>query len=64
MLLLDEITSGLDAEATAIVEELVRDFLHQDKGSAVWVTHRGDQIERVATRRLALENGRMAEAGG
>jgi phosphate-transporting ATPase len=64
VLLLDEITSGLDANATAIAEELVGEFLHQDNGGAVWVTHRRDQIKRIATRRVALESGRIAEAAG
>ena len=48
VLLLDEPTSNLDAEATLAVERTLAEH------SAIWVTHDGAQIDRVADRTLAL----------
>ncbi len=61
VLLLDEPTAALDAEATERVEALVRARL--DAGASVLiVTHSGDQAERLAGRRLRIEDGAVVEA--
>ena len=61
VLLLDEPTSGLDKPAAAAVEELVTS--HLDAGaSGVWVSHDESQAQRIAGRRLVLEDGRAREA--
>ncbi|EOD30525.1 hypothetical protein EMIHUDRAFT_460688 [Emiliania huxleyi CCMP1516] len=46
VLLLDEVTSACDGEATALVEALVA----QAAVGAVWITHDTAQASRVATR--------------
>lgn len=57
VLLLDEPTSGLDTFATAAVERLVGSYF-EDGASGVWVSHDDGQAQRMARRRLILENGR------
>ena len=61
VLLLDEPTSGLDEALTLSAERLVRDRL-ADGAAALWVTHDAAQARRVATRSLAIADGRLAEA--
>jgi len=59
-LLLDEPTSGLDPDAVERVEALIR--ARQEAGIAVlWVTHDRTQAERVARRRLEIEDGKLRE---
>ena len=61
VMLLDEPTGPLDEEATAAVEALLRE--KQDNGLALfWVSHDRRQAERVATRQLWIERGRLREA--
>ena len=60
VLLVDEPTGPLDEESTAAVEALLRE--KQSNGLAIlWVTHDKRQAERVATRRLWIEGGRLRE---
>lgn len=62
VLLLDEPTAALDAEATAAVEALL-DGLRRDGLALLWVTHDPVQAQRVAQRRLVLRDGAVdAEA--
>jgi phosphate-transporting ATPase len=57
LLLLDEPTSGLDTDATEAVEAMIAE-IRRDRGTAIlWVTHDGAQAERVASRRMTIENG-------
>ncbi len=60
VLLLDEITSGLDTDATHAVEELVADLRTRDVG-VLWVTHDAEQARRVAPRKLSISNGEVIE---
>jgi len=60
VLLLDEPTSALDPESTALVEDLVRSQLEKGCG-IVLITHDATQRERLAQRRLRLEDGRLKE---
>ncbi|WP_046471573.1 ABC transporter ATP-binding protein [Allosalinactinospora lopnorensis] len=57
VLLLDEPSSALDEEATAVLERAVRDLARQGI-TAVWVTHDPDQVRRVADRVLRIAGGR------
>ncbi len=55
VLLLDEPTASLDAEATQHVEQLVAAWLAEDPERAVlWTSHRADQIERMTTAQIDL----------
>jgi putative ABC transport system ATP-binding protein len=57
VLLLDEPTSAVDAEAAAVIEHAVRE-LAADGIPALWVTHDQAQVERAADRVLHIERGR------
>lgn len=60
VLLLDEPTAALDAEAEAAVEGLIR--RRQARGVAIiLVTHSDAQADRLATRRYRMDHGRLAE---
>ena len=56
--LLDEPTSGLDPDSTHVVEEMLQQ--RAANGAAIlFVTHDPGQSDRLATRKLALINGRL-----
>jgi len=57
VLLLDEPTSAVDAEAAGVIERAVRE-LADDGIPAVWVTHDRAQAERAADRVLHIKLGR------
>ena len=61
VLLLDEPTAALDAEATAAVEKLLADWLAEltAERTTIWVTHDQQQAQRVARRLLHLRDGRL-----
>lgn len=61
VLLLDEPTAALDADATAQVEALVSGWLggRPERRAVVWVTHDLQQARRVATRVLRMDKGRL-----
>lgn len=55
VLLLDEPTASLDAEAAGQIERLVEDWLAEDSGRAtVWTSHHAAQLQRVTDRRIDL----------
>lgn len=56
VLLLDEPTSAVDAEAAGVIERAVRE-LAADGIPALWVTHDSAQVERAADRVLRIERG-------
>ncbi|ORW65005.1 glycine/betaine ABC transporter [Mycobacterium riyadhense] len=62
VLLLDEPTSAVDADAAEVIERAVRE-LAQDGIPALWVTHNPAQVERVADRVLHMERGRCTGFG-
>lgn len=57
VLLLDEPTSAVDAEAAEVIERAVRE-LADDGIAALWVTHDPAQVERTADRVLHIQRGR------
>lgn len=58
ILLLDEVTSALDVDNTAIVEEAV-DSLNKQGITVLWVTHNPEQSKRWAGKLLKVENGQI-----
>jgi len=62
VLMLDEPTSAVDAEAAEVIEHAVRD-LAADGIPALWVTHNSAQVARAADRVLRLEHGRSQGMG-
>jgi putative ABC transport system ATP-binding protein len=60
ILLLDEPTAALDPKTATEVEELVIDWTERspDQRALVWVSHDVAQGNRVATRKIQMENGR------
>jgi putative ABC transport system ATP-binding protein len=60
VLLLDESTSGLDADATAAVEAMIAERAQGGTG-VVWVTHDADQARRLASRCFTMKDGRLIE---
>lgn len=62
VLLLDEPTSAVDAEAARVIEHAVRE-LAAGGIPALWVTHEAAQVERVADRVLHIERGRSRGLG-
>lgn len=58
ILLLDEVTSALDAENTAIVENAVWE-LNREGVTVLWVTHNDAQSRRYANELLTIEDGRI-----
>jgi putative ABC transport system ATP-binding protein len=62
VLLLDEPTSAVDADAAGVIERAVRE-LADDGIPALWVTHEPAQVERAADRVLHIERGRSIGLG-
>ncbi len=58
ILLLDEVTSALDEQNTATVEEVVKSF-HGSGSSVLWVTHNPEQSKKNANKVLTLEAGKI-----
>lgn len=62
VLLLDEPTASLDPENVARVESLVAQYRLQHNAAVLWVSHNEDQIRRVASRQLMIDQGRLIGA--
>lgn len=62
ILLLDEPTSAIDAEATTAIERLIDQWLRQqpDQRATVWVTHDQQQAGRVAHHVLEMNTGALS----
>ncbi|MEM7395428.1 MAG: ABC transporter ATP-binding protein, partial [Verrucomicrobiota bacterium] len=61
VLLLDEPTANLDTTSTQIVETMIADYSRRHQAPALWVIHHPDQLQRVATRSLVIEDGQWKE---
>jgi putative ABC transport system ATP-binding protein len=62
VLLLDEPTAALDQASTLAIERVIADIVAQG-GTVVLVSHRTDQIRRLAGHVLVLNGGRLTETG-
>lgn len=62
VLLLDEVTSALDAANAARIERLVAGLVAEGI-MAVWVTHDLEQLQRVAQRVVVVIDGHIAQSG-
>ncbi len=60
---LDEPTAAMDMEATALAEELIRDYVRRTGCTMLLVTHSLQQARRLADRVLYFSRGELAEAG-
>lgn len=63
IVLLDEPTSSLDADAAERVEALLADVMAAYSLTAVLVTHDAEQARRLGTRGVRLKGGRVVRAG-
>lgn len=61
VLLMDEVTSSLDAASGAVLERLARELAAQGV-PVVWVSHDREQIERLADATIELEAGQVVRA--
>jgi len=61
ILLLDEPTSALDENAKTGVETLLLDIMQERRLTYLWVTHDQDQAQRMATRIMLMENGKIVQ---
>ncbi|MGO1950024.1 MAG: ABC transporter ATP-binding protein [Mycobacteriaceae bacterium] len=60
VILADEVTSALDAEATAVLENLLRTV--SDTVAVIWVSHSAEQVRRIADRVLRIDAGKVLAA--
>ena len=64
LLLLDEPTANLDEENALRAESILLEYRETTAASIVWVGHQKEQLLRVADRRFALSDGKLAQIGG
>lgn len=62
IILMDEPTSSLDPGATRTIENLILELKEQGR-TIILVSHNFDQIERIATACVVLDQGRLIFAG-
>jgi putative ABC transport system ATP-binding protein len=60
MLLLDEVTSALDPENTALVESIISN-LSKEGVTILWITHNPKQAVDLGCRNMHIENGQIME---
>ncbi len=58
ILLLDEITSALDADNASIVESII-DALNETGTTVLWITHNPEQSRKYANKLLTIEAGEI-----
>lgn len=59
ILLLDEPFSALDDQTRAAARDLVRDLTRQHGWHTILVTHHGEDVQALASRRYRIESGRL-----
>ncbi len=62
VLLLDEPTASLDRGNVARVESLVTQYRLRHNVAVLWVSHNEEQIKRVASRQLKIDQGQLIGA--
>ncbi|EGT5235287.1 phosphonate C-P lyase system protein PhnK, partial [Clostridioides difficile] len=63
ILLLDEVTTGLDVSVQAEVLDLIREIQRELKISMIVVSHDFDVIKMLADRTIVMKNGSVIESG-
>lgn len=63
LLLLDEVTTGLDVSVQAAILDLILELQFESGVSMVVVTHDMGVIRHLATRTLVMQHGRVVESG-
>jgi putative ABC transport system ATP-binding protein len=58
VLLLDEVTSALDADNTLIVENAI-ETMNREGITVLWVTHNPEQGKKYADKLLTIEGGKI-----
>ena len=63
MLLLDEPTASLDEATARLVEQLVLGWLEQSSASRslIWISHDREQVQRIATRVVTMNEGELRD---
>ena len=60
VVLLDEVTSGLDIKSAKMVKKVVREYVwRRESCAAVWSTHRLEEIAEVCDRVIMIEGGNI-----
>ena len=57
VLLLDEPTASLDKDNTQKLEAFIQHYLKENKASALWISHDPEQLNRVASKQLTMNDG-------
>ncbi|MBN1850658.1 MAG: ATP-binding cassette domain-containing protein [Deltaproteobacteria bacterium] len=63
LLLLDEVTSGLDVSVQARVLDLIRNLQHDLKVTTIVVSHDLGVIRMLTSRTMVMKNGQIVESG-
>ncbi len=58
ILLLDEVTSGLDKENTKIVQSLIKK-INEEGMTVLWITHDMDQSKSIFNKRVHIDEGKI-----
>lgn len=61
VLLLDEPTASLDRENILRVEEVISVYRQRHGAAVLWVSHNTEQITRVCSQHVKIENGALVE---
>jgi putative phosphonate transport system ATP-binding protein len=63
LLLLDEVTSGLDVSVQARVLDLIRNLQHELQVTTIVVSHDLGVIRMLTSRTIVMKHGRIVESG-
>lgn len=58
ILLLDEVTSGLDYQNAKLVENLIKE-MNENGVTVIWITHNLEQSESIFNKRICIEEGKV-----
>jgi ABC-type iron transport system FetAB ATPase subunit len=61
-LLLDEPTASLDRENILRIEDLINEYRQQHDIAVLWVSHDAEQINRVCSRHIKIQDGKFVES--
>ncbi len=61
LLLLDEVSTGLDVESRTKVKKFIKDYLNETNSTLILVSHNPDEIEYLVDRLVVIYDGKVAE---